>query len=166
MRFSYIDNKYKASIRVNEVDSKVILDTGSPITVLRNKVIIDSLREGYDAFARAVRKFKPISFIGFGGEIVNLYPATFNKVELSGLTLEPFACYVDLDRCSGNSLIGTDLISVCMINRSMGNYAIDLVLNDYTEYTRKFVDNYIASTHADINILEELNKLSKSIDNC
>lgn len=115
---------------------------------------------------RSVRKFKPISFIGFGGEIVNLYPATFNKAELSGLTLEPFVCYVDLDRCSGNSLIGTDLISVCMVNRSMGNYAIDLALNDYAEYTRKFVDNYIASMHADINILEELCKLSKSIDNC
>lgn len=78
--------------------------------------------------------------------------------------LPPFACYIDFDWDNGNSIIGVDFISSCVINRTMGNYSIDLDMNNYAAYTRRFVNNYIATTHVDINILEELNKQSTSVD--
>lgn len=122
------------------------------------------MKSDYEDFKSKIMKFKPIELVGFGSETVRLYPATFNRVSLAGSIFTPFACYIDFDRDNGNSIIGVDFISSCVINRTMGNYSIDLDMNDYAAYTRRFVDNYIATTHVDINILEELNKQSTSVD--
>ena len=164
MRFEFENSRYGAYIEINEVGQNVILDTGSPITVLRSGLIMNSLIEDYATFEDKIRKFKPIELVGFGKEVVRLYPATFDRVILAGVELIPFACYVDLDHIDGNSIIGADFISSCVINRTIGEYCIDLTLNDYSAYTRKFVDDYRATTHADVNILEELNKQSGNVD--
>lgn len=164
MRFEFKNSRYKTYIKINKTGRRVILDTGSPVTVLRSGLIMDSLMEDYTEFEHKIREFTPIEFIGFGKTPVRLYPATFDKVVLDETVLEPFACYVDLNHIDGNSLIGADFISSCVINRTMGEYCIELTLNDYAAYTRKFVDDYRATTHVDINILEELNKQSRNVD--
>lgn len=153
-------SKYTTMLQIGDKDSIVTLDTGSPMTILRDYVVKESLKSEYESFILKITKYKPKTMYGFNGGQVNLYPAAFERAVLAGVVIEPFVCYIDMSGTMGNNLIGADIISACVINRSVGDYCIDIDIVDFNKYLNNFVNGYREFVDSTTNILEELNKSS------
>lgn len=159
-----IRNKYIVQLSVGIKHIKLVVDTGSPFTILSAHSISMIYGCSEDTVLRFIRKQSYVNAKSFSSGKLRLVPIYLRNVVLSELDVPVFNAFVCANANSGSSLLGVDFLSACTVGESSLSEGLHVIGADTDVYNSNFRDLCAGVEPQEIcEVVEDLDNRNNSV---